>query len=132
MLVKGTFEVKAASVAEDKAEGLTLGRFSLHKQYHGELEATGEGEMLTGSTSVQGSAAYVAVERVTAMLSGRSGSFLLQHAGTMNRGTPSLAITVVPDSGTGDLAGMTGGMNIVIADGKHFYELEYSLTPTAS
>lgn len=130
MLVKGTFEVKVASVAEDKAEGLTLGRFSLAKQYHGELEATGEGEMLTGSTTVQGSAAYVAVERVTGMLSGRSGSFLLQHAGTMNRGTPSLAITVVPDSGTGDLAGMTGGMNIVIADGKHFYELEYSLTPT--
>ena len=130
MLVKGTFEVKVASVAEDKAEGLTLCRFSLAKQYHGELEATGEGEMLTGSTTVQGSAAYVAVERVTGMLSGRSGSFLLQHAGTMNRGTPSLAITVVPDSGTGDLAGMTGGMNIVIADGKHFYELEYSLTPT--
>jgi hypothetical protein len=130
MLVKGTFEVKVASVAEDKAEGLTLGRFSLAKQYHGELEATGEGEMLTGSTTVQGSAAYVAVERVTGMLSGRSGSFLLQHAGTMNRGTPSLAITVVADSGTGDLAGMTGGMNIVIADGKHFYELEYSLTPT--
>jgi Protein of unknown function (DUF3224) len=131
MLVKGTFEVKVASVAENKAEGLTLGRFSLAKQYHGELEATGEGEMLTGSTSVQGSAAYVAVERVTGMLSGCSGSFLLQHAGTMNRGTPSLAITVVPDSGTGDLAGLTGGMNIVIADGKHFYELEYSLTPTS-
>jgi hypothetical protein len=109
MLVKGTFEVKVASVAEDKAEGLTMGRFSLAKQYHGELEATGEGEMLTGSTTVQGSAAYVAVERVSGMLSGRNGSFLLQHVGTMNRGTPSLAITVVPDSGTGDLAGITSG-----------------------
>ena len=103
MLVKGIFEVKAASVAEDKADGLTLGRFSLHKQYHGELEATGEGEMLTGSTSVQGSAAYVAVECVTGMLSGRSGSFLLQHAGTMNTSIGSGAPLNCGFSMTGEL-----------------------------
>ncbi len=128
MLVKGIFEVKVAPVAEDKSpDGLTLGRYSLDKQYHGDLEATAKGEMLTAGTNVKGSAAYVAVERVSGMLQGRSGSFALQHAGTMVRGTPSLAIKVVPDSGTGELTGMTGGMNIVIVDGKHFYELEYSI-----
>jgi Protein of unknown function (DUF3224) len=124
---KGTFDVKVALVAEDKAGGSTLGRYSLDKQYHGDLEATGKGEMLTAGTDVKGSAGYVAMERVTGTLAGRKGSFVLQHTGTMNRGTPALTVSVVPDSGTDELAGLTGTLTIVIADGKHSYSLEYSL-----
>ena len=124
---KGTFDVKVAPVAEDKADGSTLGRYSLDKQYHGDLEATSKGEMLTAGTDVKGSAGYVAMERVTGTLAGRKGSFVLQHTGTMNRGTPTLTVSVVPDSGTDELAGLTGTLTIVIADGKHAYSLEYSL-----
>ena len=102
---------------------------SLAKQFHGELEATSLGEMLTAmSTSVQGSGAYVAVERVTGTLGGRSGSFALHHTGVMNRGVPQLTITVVPDSGSGELTGISGKLNIRIeAGGKHFYDFEYEL-----
>ncbi len=124
---KGTFDVKVAPVAEDKADSSTLGRYSLDKQYHGDLEATAKGEMLTAGTSVKGSAGYVAMERVTGTLAGRKGSFVLQHTGTMNRGIPSLTVSVVPDSGAGQLAGISGTLNIIIADGKHSYDLEYSL-----
>jgi len=124
---KGTFDVKVALMAEDKAEGSTLGRYSLDKQYHGDLEATAKGEMLTAGTSVKGSAGYVAMERITGTLAGRKGSFMLQHTGTMNRGTPTLTVSVVPDSGTDELAGLTGTLTIIIADGKHSYSLEYSL-----
>src|SRR5580700_5054920 len=124
---KGTFDVKVAPVAEDKAEGSTLGRYSLDKQYHGDLEATSKGEMLTAGTDVKGSAGYVAIERVTGTLGGRKGSFVLQHTGTMNRGTPTLTVSVVPDSGTDELAGLTGTLTIIIADGKHSYDFEYSL-----
>jgi hypothetical protein len=124
---KGTFDVKVAPVAEDKAEGSTLGRYSLDKHYHGDLEATAKGEMLTAGTDVKGSAGYVAVERVTGTLAGRKGSFVLQHTGTMNRGAPTLTVSVVPDSGTDELAGLTGTLTIIIADGKHSYSLEYSL-----
>ena len=101
---------------------------SLTKQFHGEMEATSQGEMLTAMSSVQGSGAYVAVERVTGMLAGRNGSFALQHTGVMNRGVPQLTITVVPDSGTDALTGLTGKLNIRIEpDGKHFYDFEYDL-----
>lgn len=124
---KGTFDVKVAPVAEDKADGSTLGRYSLDKQYHGDLEATSKGEMLTAGTDVKGSAGYVAMERVTGTLSGLKGSFVLQHTGTMNRGTMQLSVSVVPDSGTEQLAGITGTLNIIIADGKHSYDFEYSL-----
>jgi hypothetical protein len=124
---KGTFDVKVAPVAEDKADGSTLGRYSLDKQYHGDLEATSKGEMLTAGTDVKGSAGYVAIERVTGTLGGRKGSFVLQHTGTMNRGTPTLTVSVVPDSGTDELAGLTGTLTIIIADGKHSYDFEYSL-----
>lgn len=112
----------------DNAEDAVLGRMSLDKTFHGDLEATGKGEMLTAMTATQGSAGYVAIERVTGTLKGRSGSFVLQHSGTMTRGTPQLIITVVPDSGTGQLAGLAGTMTIDIADGKHSYDLEYTLT----
>ena len=126
----GPFDVKLKPqpLAETVADS-GLGRMALDKQFHGDLEATSVGEMLTAmSTSVQGSGAYVAVERVTGNLQGRSGSFALYHIGVMNRGVPQLTITVVPDSGTGELTGIAGKLNIRIeSDGKHLYDLEYEL-----
>ena len=126
---KGTFEVKASQQKPDNtdAEAANIGRMSLDKQYHGDLEGTGKGEMLAAGTEVKGSAGYVAMERVTGTLHGRSGSFVLQHNGTMTRGTPELTITVVPDSGTGQLVGLAGKMKIIITDGKHSYEFDYAL-----
>jgi len=91
------------------------------------LEGTSKGEMLTAATSVKGSGAYVAIERVTGSLHGRSGSFVLQHIGTMTHGVPQLSITVVPDSGTGQLTGITGKFLVIIAEGKHSYEFDYSI-----
>ena len=123
----GTFEVKVSPQAMDDKTDASLGRMSLDKQFHGDLEATSKGEMLSASTSVKGSAGYVAIERVSGVLHGRSGSFVLQHSGTMTRGAPQLTITVVPDSGTGQLVGLAGKMNITIADGKHSYDFEYTL-----
>jgi hypothetical protein len=127
----GTFDVKlTAQEWDDKAEKATLGRMTIDKHFHGDLEATGKGEMLTAGTSVKGSAGYVALERVSGTLQGRSGAFVLQHSATMTRGAPQLTITVVPDSGTDQLAGLTGKMTIIIADGKHSYDFEYSLGET--
>jgi hypothetical protein len=124
----GTFEVKLTPQGtDDKAEGSTLGRMSIEKQLRGDLEGTSKGEMLTAGTGVKGSAGYVAMERVSGTLRGRSGTFVLQHSGTMTRGAPQLTITVVPDSGTGQLVGLTGTLAIKIADGKHSYEFEYTL-----
>ena len=124
----GTFEVKLTPQAPDgKFEDATLGRMTIDKQIHGDLEATSKGTMLTAGTEVKGSAGYVAIERVTGTLHGRTGTFVLQHIGTMNRGTYQLSITVVPDSGTGQLTGLTGKFNITIAEGKHSYDFEYSL-----
>ncbi len=100
---------------------------TISKTLHGDLEGTGQGEMLAANTSVEGSAAYVAIERITGTLAGRTGSFVLQHSATMTRGAPHLLVTVVPDSGTGDLAGLTGTFGIIIADGQHSYDFEYSL-----
>lgn len=122
----GTFDVKLTpqtTVDQDAS----LGRMSLDKQFHGDLEGTSKGEMLTGMTSVKGSAGYVAIEKVTGTLQGKRGTFILQHTGTMNRGVPQLSINVVPDSGTDGFTGLTGTMTIKIADGKHSYEFEYSL-----
>ncbi|HXM60166.1 MAG TPA: DUF3224 domain-containing protein [Terriglobales bacterium] len=112
---------------EDKAEGSTLGRMSGEKQFHGDLEGTSKGQMLTATTDVKGSAGYVAIERVTGTLHGRSGSFVLQHSGTLTKGAAQQSITVVPDSGTGQLVGIAGKMTITIADGKHSYDFEYTL-----
>ena len=112
---------------EDKAEGSTIGRMSIEKQFHGDLEATSKGEMLSAMTDVKGSAGYVAIERVTGTLKGRSGSFVLQHTGTMTRGAPELTITVVPDSGSDQLVSLAGKMAIKIVDGKHSYDFEYVL-----
>ena len=124
----GTFEVKMTpQPTEEKAASRTLGRMSIDKRFHGDLEGTSQGEMLTAGTDVKGSAGYVAIERVTGTLHGRSGNFALQHSGTMTRGAPQLAITVVPDSGTGELRGLAGEMAITIADGKHSYDFEYAI-----
>jgi hypothetical protein len=124
----GTFEVKLTpQPTEDKAEGANLGRMSGDKQFHGDLEGTSKVEMLTAMTDVKGSAGYVAMERVTGTLRGRSGGFILQHSGSSNRGATQLSITVVPDSGTGQLVGLAGTMTITIADGKHSYDFEYTL-----
>jgi hypothetical protein len=91
------------------------------------LEATAKGTMLTAGTDVKGSAGYVAIERVTGTLKGRSGSFVLQHSGTLTRGEPQQSITVVPDSGTGQLVGIAGKLTVIIAAGKHSYEFDYTL-----
>jgi hypothetical protein len=124
----GPFDVKMTPQPPDENAGdAPIGRMSLDKQFHGDLEATSKGQMLAAGTEVKGSAGYVAMERVTGTLHGQSGTFVLQHTGTMNRGTPSLTITVVPDSGTGALAGLAGTMTIDIADGKHSYGFEYTL-----
>jgi len=123
--IAGLFDVK---MAPQSAPDAAVGRFTLDKQYHGDLEAAAAGEMLAGMTATKGSAGYVALEKVTGKLAGRTGTFYLQHTGTMNRGTPSLTITVIPDSGTGELTGLTGTMAVKIApDGAHTYEFEYSL-----
>jgi hypothetical protein len=127
----GRFEVKLSPRAmDDQAEGGPRGRMSIDKQFRGDLEATSQGEMLTAGTGVKGSAGYVAIEQVTGTLHGRSGSFILQHSGTMTRGVPELSITVVPDSGTDELAGLAGRMTIEIEGGKHAYGFEYTLDET--
>jgi len=122
----GTFEVKLNPQPAD-AGAPAIARMSIDKQFHGDLEAASHGQMLTAVTSVKGSAGYVAIEQVTGSLHGRSGAFVLQHSGTMTRGAPELIVSVVPDSGAGQLEGLTGTMTITIADGKHSYVFEYTL-----
>ena len=124
----GTFEGTLNPQAPDDSVGdPTVSRMSIDKQFHGDLEATSKGQMLAVRTDVQGSAGYVAMERVTGTLHGRSGAFTLQHSGTMTRDAQQLTVTVVPDSGTGELVGLTGKMTIDIVDGKHFYVFDYTL-----
>ena len=126
--VRGDFDVKVQPQApSDPAQAAGVGRMSLDKQFHGPLEGPSRGEMLALMTEVQGSGVYVAIERFTGTLEGRAGSFALHHTGIMERGAPILTVTVVPDSGTGELAGISGRMRIVIAGGKHSYEFEYGL-----
>ena len=127
-VAKGEFVVKLLPLAmEGQPEGSTVGRMSIDKTISGDLIATTSGQMLSATTEVKGSAGYVAIERVNGALDGRRGTFVFQHTGTMNRGAPSLSVTVVPDSGTGELAGLAGEFKIIIADGKHRYEFTYSL-----
>lgn len=127
MTANGTFDVKLAP-QDDKSEDVLLGRMTLDKQFHGDLAGTSKGQMLTAMTSEKGSAGYVAIEKVSGSLHGRKGTFVLQHSGTMNRGEQQLSISVVPDSGTGELVGLSGKMTIKIEGGKHFYELQYTIT----
>ena len=131
-LARGTFEVKMLPQTDQDLGGVivdsgTVGRMSLDKHFDGDLQATSRGQMLAVHGDIKGSAGYVAMERVIGTLHGRSGSFALQHSGTMTRGAPQLVITVVPDSGTGELIGLAGTLEINIVDGKHFYEFDYTL-----
>jgi hypothetical protein len=127
MHASGTFDVKLTPQAAEEGDA-GLGRMSIDKQLHGDLEGTSKGLMLSSAgTIVKGSGGYVAMEKVTGKLKGRAGSFVLQHSGTMTRGTPLLSVTVVPDSGTGELEGITGTFTIKIDQGKHSYEFDYAL-----
>jgi hypothetical protein len=130
MRASGTFDVKLAPVGNDSTpEGPNLARMSLDKTFAGELTGVGKGEMITAAgIAVKESAAYSAVERITGTLHGKKGSFALQHTGVMDRGKPSLLITVVPDSGTGELVGLTGKMDIIIEGKLHKYVFDYSIT----
>jgi hypothetical protein len=128
----GTFEVDVKPLPNDeKVQGLKVGRLSVDKQFKGDLEGTSKGEMMTADTGVKGSAGYVAIERVSGKLKGRSGSFTLLHQATMRRGGEfNMAIIVVPDSGTDELVGLCGRMSILITEGKHSYTLDYTLPAT--
>ena len=128
MQATGTFEVKVLPLpADDNVDTGGFGRLSIDKQFSGALNGTSKGQMVAGMTAVEGSAAYVALERVSGTLNGRTGTFVLQHTGVMTRGAQELRITVVPDSGTGELTGLAGTMKIIIEGGKHSYELEYTI-----
>jgi len=127
MTARGTFDVKVTQQPQDDSAGGPFGRLFLDKQFHGDLEGASKGQMLAAGTAVEGSGAYVAFELVTGRLNGKQGSFILQHKGTMRKGVYKLSVTVVPDSGTGELAGIAGAMTIIIEGGKHSYEFEYTL-----
>ncbi|WP_373046912.1 DUF3224 domain-containing protein [Vulgatibacter sp.] len=128
MNARGTFEIQMkAEPPYDTVDGVALARTSFDKQFAGPLEATSVVHMLSARTPVAGSAGYVAIERVTGTLDGRRGTFVLQHNGVMERGASSLSVTVVPDSGTGELRGLSGSLAIRIEAGQHHYDFEYEL-----
>jgi len=127
MTVRGTFEVKVTPQPQDSIAGGPFGRLFLDKKFHGYLKAASNGQMMAAETAVEGSGAYVAFELVTGTLNGKQGSFILQHNGTMRKGAYALQVTVVPDSGTGELAGIAGTMKIIMEGGKHSYEFAYTL-----
>jgi hypothetical protein len=128
MNVKGTFEVTmSAEPPHDVVDGVTLARVGLDKRFAGALDATSKGQMIAARTPVGGSAGYVAIERVTGTLDGKRGTFVLQHSGVVTRGAPALSVTVVPDSGTGELQGLSGRMDIQIVEGRHFYDFTFEL-----
>jgi Protein of unknown function (DUF3224) len=128
----GRFDVTLLPIGtDDQAEGSTLGRMSIEKRFEGDLAGSSKGEMMTAMTTTEGSAGYVALERVTGTLHGRPGSFILQHGGVMTRGAPQLTILVVPDSGTGQLLGLSGRMAIIVTDGEHTYDFQYTLPDPA-
>jgi hypothetical protein len=124
---RGTFDVKVTPQPQDDAAGGPFGRLFLDKTFHGDLDATSKGQMLASGTGTDGSGAYVALELVSGTLAGRRGTFVLQHNGTMQKNVPTLSVRVVPDSGTDQLAGLSGTMKIIIEGGKHSYEFEYSV-----
>ena len=126
----GSFEVSLQPLPNTEVTtDSQFGRLLLDKTFSGDLTATARGQMLSAMTTVKGSAGYVAIDHVTGELDGRRGSFVLQHSGSMNRGAQSLSIMVVPDSGTGELTGLSGTLSINIIDGKHFYDFIYSFLP---
>jgi hypothetical protein len=123
---KGEFEVKLVPQADERDVPL-LGRLTIDKVFHGDIAGTSQGQMLSAKTAVPASAGYVAIERVEATINGRMGSFILQHNATMNKGEPMLNVIIVPDSGTDELTGIAGKLNIIVKEKKHFYEMEYTL-----
>jgi len=123
----GTFDVKLSPQAQDDVTAGAPGRMLIDKQFQGDLSGSSKGQMLAARSAIPGSAGYVAMELVTATLAGRSGTFVLQHTGSMDRGALSLSIHVVPDTATGQLAGLSGKMDIKITDGQHFYTFDYLL-----
>jgi hypothetical protein len=125
----GSFDVKTTPQAPDAGDDSGIGRLALDKTFHGDLEGTSKGQMIAVGTATEGSAGYVALERVTGTLGGKSGTFALQHFGIMMRGTPELNVSVVPDSGTDQLEGLSGKMQINISDG-HSYIFEYEIPST--
>lgn len=129
MKASGTFEVRLGPLDAhvQGVEGMQLGRLSIDKAFHGDLQGVSRGEMLSARTPVAGSAGYVALEQVVGALAGKQGSFLLQHFGTMSGGGQRLILEVVPDSATGQLQGLAGVMFIKIEQGRHFYEFAYEL-----
>lgn len=129
MIAKGQFDITMNDEPPyDAVEEVTLGRVNAQKQYTGSLVATGQMQMLAARTPLKGSAGYSAVERISGALDGKQGSFIVVHAGVANRGKRSLlSITIVPDSGTGELRGISGKLDVQIIDGKHLYEIDYSL-----
>lgn len=127
MQARGEFDVTLTPQGEDGGTGDSIpSRLLIDKRFHGDLNAVSKGQMLAARTGVEGSAGYVALEKVSGTLGGRSGTFVLQHSGRMSRGDQQLTITVVPDSGTDELSGLRGDMKILMAEGKHSYEFEYS------
>lgn len=125
----GTFEVKITPAANSNDGDVSLARLRVDKVFSGGLKAVSGGDMLTAAGGVKGSAAYVLIERVTGTLDGKAGSFAFMHSATMNRGTPDQRITIVPDSGSGALTGLTGAMTMRIDGGVHHYDLEYAIVP---
>lgn len=125
----GTFEVKITPAANSNDGDVSLARLRVDKVFSGGLKAVSSGDMLTAAGGVKGSAAYVLIERVTGTLDGKAGSFAFMHSATMNRGTPDQRITIVPDSGSGALTGLTGAMTMRIDGGVHHYDLEYAIVP---
>lgn len=128
LIARGTFDVTLAPQAQADGHGpADPGRLTIDKRFHGDLDGHSLGQMLAVRSEFTGSAGYVAMERVRGSLHGRRGTFALQHSGTMNRGIPGLSVTVVPDSGTDELLGLSGAMDIIVADGKHSYVFTYTL-----
>jgi hypothetical protein len=127
MTARGTFDVKVIPQAADDSSAGPFSRLFLDKQFHGDLEGPSKGQMLGAMSAVEGSGGYVALEQVTGTLRGKRGSFILQHNGTMQKNVPTMIVTVVPDSGTDELAGLAGTMTIIIEGGRHSYEFAYSL-----
>jgi hypothetical protein len=129
MQATGEFEVDLRPLESfaQGSEGIRLGRMSIDKTFRGDLVGRSQGEMLSAMTNIEGSAGYVAIEKVSGTLQGRRGSFVLQHFGIMNRGESRLILEVVPDSGTGELAKISGRMALRIENGQHFYDFDYIL-----
>ncbi len=125
---RGTFTVTITPQPHvDGVGNASIVRMALQKLFAGGLAGIAQGQMLAVRTETQGSAGYVAMDHFTGMVDGRHGGFSLQHSGTMTRGTPSLSVTIIPDSGTDELVGIAGSLAIDIRDGQHFYDLAYTL-----